>query len=430
MKILSKNDLLKVKICSLVADYDHETIVNLYQPIIGYIAVTLYFTLLNEGKNQTVYGEQKHEQVFLKMQMNAGDFIKARHALEAVGLLKTYCLGDENDEIKYYTYEVFAPRTPDQFFSNALFYGMLINCIGEEEAKKIKSLYPGNELSQGNDISVNFTDVFNASFDDESFAKAIDDDAKSLGRNTSKVNGKFSYEEFFNYVKSLEQGINEHSFNEKEVKQIERICILYEIDEKSAADLVLRCFDVTKEKGMRVDFDELTKLARKQTAYGFNIAKKSNNANLVSGNSSIASKINLMETVNPKKFLTILQNGAAAALPDLRIIEDLSNKFNLTNAVINVLLDYCLSCCNNILSRAFAEKVAASLAREGVTTAIDAMNYLNDSSTKKKKRTSVTQVSSDTRSTHEDKQNKEEDDGPSWEELMDMLDTGDSDGKA
>ena len=42
MVILSENDMFEVKITSLLADYDRETITNLYQPIIGYTALAIY----------------------------------------------------------------------------------------------------------------------------------------------------------------------------------------------------------------------------------------------------------------------------------------------------------------------------------------------------------------------------------------------------
>ena len=55
MVILSENDYLDVKLKSLIADYDSETISNLYQPIIGYAALAVYFTLVSETKNQKVF---------------------------------------------------------------------------------------------------------------------------------------------------------------------------------------------------------------------------------------------------------------------------------------------------------------------------------------------------------------------------------------
>ena len=47
MVILSENDMFEVKIASLLADYDRETITNLYQPIIGYTAIAIYYQLIS-----------------------------------------------------------------------------------------------------------------------------------------------------------------------------------------------------------------------------------------------------------------------------------------------------------------------------------------------------------------------------------------------
>ncbi|MPN26594.1 Replication initiation and membrane attachment protein [bioreactor metagenome] len=91
-----------------------------------------------------------------------------------------------------------------------------------------------------------------------------------------------------------------------------------------------------------------------------------------------------METISPKDYLRILQNNTQPVKPDLRLIDDLSSNLKLPNCVINAIIDYVLTKNDNVLSRALTEKVASSLAREGVTTTIDAMEFLNK--TKKKKR--------------------------------------------
>ena len=132
------------------------------------------------------------------------------------------------------------------------------------------------------------------------------------------------------------------------------------------------------------------------------------------------------------------------ATADLKIINDLSKKFGLSNSVINVIIDYTLSICNNILSRAFAEKVAASISREGITTAIDAMNYLIKVTKEKKEASNARSnkikafIKEDFKDTNasEDNEvsNKKDDsssvDDESWDELLDQIDQGGSDGKA
>ena len=63
MVVLSENDYLEVKLNSLIADYDSETISNLYQPIIGYASLAVYFTLISEAKNQSITSVISHNQL-------------------------------------------------------------------------------------------------------------------------------------------------------------------------------------------------------------------------------------------------------------------------------------------------------------------------------------------------------------------------------
>ncbi len=81
MVILSENDYLDVKLNSLIADYDSETLSNLYQPIIGYAALAVYFTLVSESKNQKITSVISHNQLLNRLQMSPGDFVEARKRL-------------------------------------------------------------------------------------------------------------------------------------------------------------------------------------------------------------------------------------------------------------------------------------------------------------------------------------------------------------
>ena len=44
MIVLTEKDYLEAKLNSLIADYDKDTLINLYQPIVGYEAVAIYLT--------------------------------------------------------------------------------------------------------------------------------------------------------------------------------------------------------------------------------------------------------------------------------------------------------------------------------------------------------------------------------------------------
>ena len=62
----------------------------------------------------------------------------------------------------------------------------------------------------------------------------------------------------------------------------------------------------------------------------------------------------------------------------------------MNSGVINALVDYCLERNSNILSRSYVTKIAASIARENISSTIDTMNYLLKNINKKKKTTAVT----------------------------------------
>ena len=95
---------------------------------------------------------------------------------------------------------------------------------------------------------------------------------------------------------------------------------------------------------------------------------------------------------------------------------------------MSTLIDYVLTVNNNILSKAYAEKIAASLAREGVTTAIDAMNYLKKIRKRGKKKEPAD--SSNNSSTSNGNEIEEiEEPTLSRREILDQLEEDDDDGE-
>ena len=383
MIILSNNDLYNVRLSTLIADYDRETLVNLYQPIIGAVATSVYFFLLQECENQKILGTSTHEQLLLHMQLSTAEFLKARKVLEAVGLVKTYLQG-YGDEVKIYDYQLFSPKTPKKFFEDVLLYGTLIQFIGIGNAKRLQTIYKLTvKEPEGNEVSATFGEIFHPDFNDPNYQEALKAE-KSLGRKTAKIDFEFSYDEFFEALANISL-IKKESITKKEMKEIERLATLYGVDVINTASIVAEVYIPSNDKGKRVDFDKLKSLLQNEVNYRFLVRPKTNaHKGGVTSNTDLALKVNLMEIKSPKDYLSVLQNGTTPAVPDLKLIDDLSVKFGLNNGVINALIDFVLTTNNNVLNRAYCEKVAASLAREGVTTALDAMNYLKSVNEKRK----------------------------------------------
>ena len=385
MVILSKADMFDVKISSLLADYDRETITNLYQPIIGYTALAVYFTFWSEGKNQKIISLSSHEQILLRMRIATGEFIEARKVLEAVGLLKTRL--EKVREFSIYHYELFAPKTPIKFFNDTLLYGLLIQNIGENEASRIKRIYQTNQNeSQGEDISSSFNDVFHPNFEDAAFLQATNKVSDTIGRRKSKIDTEFSYEKFFDTLSTISQ-LTDKSFTKNEIKEIERLATLYGMSAEITAEKVVNAFSLEKSRGSRVDFVQLNEDMKNEINFGSRTRKRRNSKkNLVVGEEGLAAKVKYFESANPKDVLSVLQNGTKPAAADLNIVRILANDYKLTNAVINVIIDFVLQMNNNVLSRYSVEKIASSISREDIVTAVDAMEYLNNNYTGKKEK--------------------------------------------
>lgn len=412
MIILSTHDTYVVKIATLIADYDQRTLVNLYQPIIGSTAVALYNYLVAESENQKIYGPSNHESLLIHMQLSTSEFIDARKMLEAVGLVKTYRSGYD-DEYKNYEYYIYSPKTPKAFFDDALLYGVLIKYVGEKAAKRLNSIYRLTfKEAEGEDISATFGEVFHPDFTDPVYSKVLNNE-KAQGRKTAKIDSEFNYDRFFEALFAISQ-IKQSAITKKELKEIERLATLYGVDEIDTASIVSDIYDSSLEKGKRVDIKKMSEILQNDINYSF-LSKKTRKGTVstISGTSDLANKINLMEISAPKDYLTVLQNGTKPATPDLRLVEDLSEQFKLTNGVLNALVDFVLQTNDNVLPRALCEKIAASLVRENITTALDAMNFLKKMNNIKKKITKTSKV--ETKIKAKEKENEEVFD---WDELM------------
>ena len=430
MKVLANQDFLEVRLASLIADYDRDTLSNLYQPMIGYEGLALYMTLWSEANNERISPLCTHEQVFLRMRIPAGAYVEARKYLEATGLLKTFV--SQGQDFKIYHYELYAPKSPHGFFDDALLYGMLIKSIGETNANRLKNIYliePKQDY--GEEITTKFAEMFHPQFNDEAFVEATDGATKVKGRNSGKIKGQFSYEQFFEFMKGISQ-IKDSAFNKADMKEIERLATLNGVNEEETAKLVNQLYEPDQPKGHRVDYEKLAKAMQEKTDYKYRRGRASQSEpNLMSGVSDLARKINLMETKSPKDYLSYLQNGTKPATADLKVINDLSKNYHLPNPVINAVVDYVLYKADNVLSRPYAEKVAVSLVRENILTAVDAMNYLkkvDKKSHNKRTNKSFIKVLETEKKDTKDGDNKDWE--MDWDRILDEINGGNDGGKA
>ena len=140
LNFLSKDDYYEVKFGSMLASYDRDILTMLYQPIIGYAGLALYFTLWSEAKRNDYSSLIKHEILINEMGIELTQLLEARLALEGIGLLKTYKLKISKN-VDSYIYEVFAPKSPEEFFNDVIYKGLLAKKIGTMQVEKLSMIF-------------------------------------------------------------------------------------------------------------------------------------------------------------------------------------------------------------------------------------------------------------------------------------------------
>lgn len=380
MDYISKNDYYEIRFASMITNVDKDTLLELYQPLIGAAACALYLTMLKQKRNADGGTIFKMEQLLKTMQLSADSLLSARHYLEAVGLIRTF--ESKSEDVRCYIYQVLSPKSPKAFFEDVLFSGLLIQAVGDKEAKRLANKYKVNLTipEEYKEVSASFVDVYKPNYDDPAFFKTFGH--QIIGRDHGRAQLTFNHDLFFKYIGENSE-LDASQFKKKDMKEIERLATLFGLNEKQMANIVVKEYWVNGS--LHLEFDKIKNRAEEEIKVNVTPVNEKSN---VSGDSDLASKIQMMDEVAPAKFLQYLQNGTKPARSDINIINSLSKDYGFGNGIINVIVDYVLNKNSNVLSKNYCEKIASSLAREGCKSTVDAMNYLNKISVKVTKKVS------------------------------------------
>ena len=124
---------------TILTEIDKKNLINLYEPIIGFSAVSLYLTLWSDlDKLELMSKDFTHHHLMSILKSDLESIKHAREALEAVGLIKTYF---KEGDINSYVYELYSPLSASEFFNNPILNIVLYNNIGEIEYNDLKKIY-------------------------------------------------------------------------------------------------------------------------------------------------------------------------------------------------------------------------------------------------------------------------------------------------
>lgn len=363
-------DKYKVVNKTILTSEDHKNLISLYEPIIGSNAISLYLTLwrdLEKYKNLSLEYTHHHLMTILKSDLNT--IKKAREALEAIGLIKTYF---KESAVNDYIYELYSPLTAKEFFNHPIFNVVLYNNIGKFEYDILKKEYEIIKIDTTGyeDISKELDATFTSVSDIENF--------DTPERTTLELHLKKQLD-FELIIASLPKNmVNERTFNKRVKELLNNLAYIYNLDSLKISEILKT---VINEKGY-INKEDLRLAARKYYQYA-NTGKLPTLIyrtqpdylkNPTGDNSKRGKIIGVFENTSPYQFLKNKNKGSNPTSRELRILESLLIDVGLKPAVVNVLIDYVLRTNNNKFSVPLIETIASHWKREGVETAEDAMN--------------------------------------------------------
>ena len=358
---------------TILSQNDRKIISMLYQPIIGSLATSLYYTLWADlDKTELLSNEYTHHHLMTSLRIKMDSIVIARQKLEAVGLLKTFI---KKGNINSYVYELYSPISASEFFNHPILNIVLYNNVGKKEYESLLSYFkvPKINLASYEDITSRFDEVF------ESVPLSSSDNLNEDLR-INKV-GKIDIDNVFDFnllISSVPGGLISPKTFSKEVKElINNLSYVYNID---ALEMKSSILSSIKENGL-IDKNLLRKNVRNYYKYENenklpSLIYKSQPEylkNPVGAEDKRAKMIYVFENTTPYNFLKGRNNGAKPSSRDLNLLEVLLDDFKLNPGVVNVLIDYVLKINNKKLTRAYLETIASQWKRLDVETVDEAM---------------------------------------------------------
>ena len=364
-------DKYKVTNKTILTEFDKKVIINLYQPIIGPLAISLYLTFISDlDKNEQESETYSHHHLMITLK-NGLDVIKqARSSLEAVGLIKTLVKVSENQN--EYIYEIYSPLTPNEFFNHPVLNVILYNNIGEKEYEYLKELYKKKSIDTKDfiDISAKLNDTYKSV--SSITIKDVFINKESIGTNIGNVI------DFDMIISSIPNNIlSDKAFNKKNKELINNLSFVYDIDTLRMIELIRLSIDdngmINKEKlinNVRRYYDFNSNGSLPTLIYRTQPEYLKQNYNDTSNRGKM---LYIFENTSPYDFLMGKYKGVKPTNRDLKLLEYLAVELKMKPAVINVLIDYVLRINDNKLNRNYIEAIAGEWVRSKIETAASAM---------------------------------------------------------
>lgn len=357
---------------SILTEVDKKILINLYEPIIGSAAVSLYLTFWSDlDKLELMSLDYNHHHLMTILKSDLSTIEKARKTLEAVGLLKSFI--KKNDNLNEYLYELYSPISAYEFFNHPVLSILLLNNIGEIEYNNLLNYYKKHTISKSNYEEI--TSSMNETFTSVTALEATNENIRrqnKLGINLENLI------DFDLVIAGLPKGmVNSKTFNKKTKDLINQLAFVYNIDSIRMIDILRMVID---DVGL-ISKDKLRETARKNYEFNHNgslptLIYRTQPEHLKTPDGDLSNRgkmIYVFENTKPYDFLTHKNKGVKPTSRDLKLIEHLAVDFALPPGVVNVLIDYAIRVSDGKLNQNYLDTIASSWSRKGIKTVPEAM---------------------------------------------------------
>lgn len=372
-KTLKAKDTYEIMASTIFNDFDRKILTRLYQPIVGFEAVSLYFNLWVEleGEQSITTLEKNHNRLVELMQCEIKILERSFKRLEAVGLLQTYFL--ENEGQNRYVYFLKSPKTPKGFYETDILDAFLRQNVDSLEYERTKQYFTNYHYIDPlfKNVSTSFSDMFSLSGLNASLNGGFEDIKDST---VSEIVFNYDFDELQEKLKDHQVSLKKLTDEEKNI--IANLAVAYDI---SFVDMRIIVLNSLKRNSTKIDFDKLKINARRfSSAPKIKVEPRKETEIIQTGNKALDNHLEQYGKMTPQEFLRVLHNNQDPMDVDLYLVTELQNTTALSNAVINVIIDYTSQKNNHRIPKSYVQKLAGSLIRANITKdPYQAMLYLN-----------------------------------------------------
>lgn len=367
------NEIMMVDIYQIRSSYSLDEIClkslyQLYQPIVGHQAITLYLTMWSELSWLTL---TKSPALISRLTKLADLSIQSLNQqvckLEAIGLMNTYVRTNPG---RRYLFDLKYPLTPEHFFQHQVLNSLLKQKLGQEDYQKTYMNFRTFDVNKEEyqEITHSFSDVFDVYLGKEE--GLIDKNVYS--KKVNHIEDEYDLTLFYQGLENLQ--ISKKMINQNDEVLIKQLGMMYRINALDMQTLVKEAMDddklnqqVLKQKCQ--EYYDLKIPEKYQEIYHRQPISKMSST----GSSSIDQHIHYLESITPYQLLKDKQGGKEPLKRDLTIVESILTSLQLEPGVINALIELTLSQCDNMLSRNFMEAQGSRWKRKHIETVKDAI---------------------------------------------------------